>query len=162
MSSCNLNTILNSYVREQAYFPFKSPISAWVCRVGSKGLSVSLLSVSKYSSLSCGFFRANFLAFFKYVGEYSIARFIKDGLYRVLDGLKANRSLPFSLQDPINKCLALFLLLKKILDKISSLVQGRLGKHWKHFFDLFDFIRCGFHENIIPQAPLFLRLGESA
>ena len=151
MSLDNLNTILKSYVREQAYFPFKSPVSAWVCKVRSKGLSASLLSVSEYCFLSCGFFRANFFAFFRYAGEYSIVRFIKDCLYRIFNRFEANRRFLFRRQNPINKSLAFLLFLKKIPDKISRLVQVRLGKHRKHFFDVLNLIYSGFHCHIITQ-----------
>lgn len=65
MSAYNLKTILNSYVREQAYLPFRSPINAWVCRVGSKGLCESLSYNSAYAFFSWGFFLRSLFARFR-------------------------------------------------------------------------------------------------
>lgn len=152
MSSYSLNTTLNSYVNEHAYLPLSSPVRACVCSAGSRGLSASLLSSSVYGPLSCGFFFAIFLAFFRYVGEYSSLCFIKNSLYSILYRLKADRRFFFGLQHLLNQFFAPALSIGKIGSKVSDLSSSRFRKLGKDIFYMFYFVNCSVHRCIIAQV----------
>src|SRR3990172_5432447 len=140
MSSYSLNTILRSYVSEQPYLPFMSPVSACVCSKGSKGSFKSLFKQFSYDGSNCGFFARSFPAFLRNAGEKSNSRFIPYCLHSLFHRLKANWSFFFSFQDPVNKGFPSFLFLKNVLDKVPDLNQSRFRKFWKHFLDIFYFI----------------------
>jgi len=156
MSSYSLNTILKSYVSEQACLPFMSPVSACVCSNGSKGSLKSLFKQFSYNVSNGGFFARSFPAFLRNAGEKSNSRFIPYCLHSLFRGPKANWSFFFRFQNPINKRLALFLFFKNVPDKVPDFNQSRVGKFWKHFFYMLYFVNCGVHSHIIAQF-LFLQ-----
>jgi len=145
MSSCTINIILNSYVREQAYLPFRSPARGCVCKDGSKGfIDESFIRRLLYVSLSEGVFFKSFLTRLR--NEFSsssliILVFIRgiEGCLHRFFGRIAYYRIMFSLclENSFYKRLASALPVNEIVHKILYLLLNRLRKHWKHFFDVF-------------------------
>lgn len=138
MSSYNLKMTLNSWMSEQAYLPFMSPVRACVCSVGSKGSEASLTYKSVYAFLRLGFFYSSFFARLRKVLSGSSFQVI--GAFNSLNEF-FRRAAPygirilFGLQHPFNEGLAPALPVCKISGKISDFVYSRCGKFGKDVFD---------------------------
>lgn len=133
MSSCSLNTTLNSWVSEQAYLPLSSPVRACVCSVGSKGLLArrrKVLSGSIFHIISA---------------HNGLNKFIRSSASYRLRAL-------FRFQYPLNQFLTPPFPIGKIVNKCPEFVQGCFRKHRKHFFDMVYFANCCIHKNIIAQG----------
>lgn len=159
MSSYNLKTTLSSYVREQAYLPFRSPMSGWVCRVGSKGLFESLVKKVSYIFFNEGFLGRSFFDFLRKGFSSSsliiVIRRIVNGLHCFFNRIADYRiRIFFSFSYPLNKRLASSFPVGKIECKISYLVKGWFGEVKKNFLDLFNFLNGRFHDLIIANIEI--------
>ena len=155
MSSCSLNITLNSWVSEQACLPLSSPVRACVCSVGSKGLLASLTYNSAYAFLRFGFFFRSLLARRRKVLSGSIFHIISahNGLNKFIrSGASYRLRVLFRFQYPRNQFLASALPVGKISCKIPHLMHNRWRKLGKKVFNMFYFLNCSAHENIIAQV----------
>src|SRR5574340_716230 len=155
MSSYSLNTTLNSYVNELAYLPLRSPVRAWVCRVGSKGSFASFIYNSAYAFLRLGFFFRSLLARLKKVLSGSIFHIIgaHNSLNKFLLGCASYRlRVLLRLQHALNHGLAPALSIGKIGGKIFDLANSGFRKLREDVFEMFYFINCGIHGHIISQT----------
>ena len=160
MSSYSLNTTLSSYVSEQAYFPLCSPDRGCVLREGEKGSFCSKTSTSESFLSSSEEFLTSLWAHrikcFSKTRRGKLFFPVSDGIHCVFNRIESySIGFFFDFLKTLFKCLAFFLFLKKILDKIFRFAQGRHRKHRKHFFDLFHFVDCRFHVGIIAREGNF-------
>lgn len=153
MSSYSLNTTRNLWVSEQAYLSFKSPVSAWVCRVGSKGSIASKLYKSVYAGLNCGLlFRSFFARLRKTLSGLIVIFGVFNSLNKFLSRIAGHGlRVFFSFQHSSCKLLAPAVPVGKVKGKISYLMQGGFRKHRKNFIDIFYFIDSSIHEFSIAQ-----------
>ena len=118
-------------------------------------------SVSEYCVLKRGYFRASFLAFFRYAGAYSITHFIKDSLYRVIHRFIADRRFCFSaFRTRSTKALRFFCFSMRYYE-VPRLLKRGLSQHREHFPDLVDFACRCFHSSIITQKAVSHHMGRS-
>ncbi len=153
MSSYKFKMILKSYVSEQAYLPFKPPLSACVCRLGSKGLMESFLSSSSYVCWSKGFFLSSFLACLRKPFSSSSLigfRFIKNRLHCLFSRI-TNYGVMFffSLQHSLFKSFSPALSVKQICSEIPDFSKGIFREPDKYFLDIINLCNCYIHDNII-------------
>jgi len=155
MSSCNLNTILKSWVKEQAYLPFSFPVSGCVCNAGSKGSAAILLYKPMYASLRFGFLFKSFFARFRKAlsGLIVIVVFgVFDRSYKFLCRIaRYGVGFFFSLQHSFHQQLTSFFPVSQVSCKSPQLMQRGFGKHRKHFLNMVYFINCCFHVLIITD-----------
>lgn len=164
MSSYSLNTTLNSCVSEQAYLPFISPVSVWVCSDGSNGLFKSLASRVSWLTLSEGFFFNSFFErLLKALSSSSLIVLIRGVHYRL--HCLFNRiayhcvGVLFSLQHPFHQRLAPAFPVHQIGGKISYLMQRLLRKQPEHLINIGYLY--GLHNKMINNKPVYVNIIET-
>jgi len=159
MSSYSLNTILNSYVNEQAYLPLCRPDKECVLSEGAKGSFCSKDStLDNLSSISEEFFTSLCVLLMKCFSKTSFGKLfvpVSNGVHCVFYRVKSNGvGFLLNFKNTLFKGFPFFLFFKEITYKVHDFLKSLFRKFEEHFINI-GYFQC-FHIIMIKNKAYYV------